>query len=83
MPGTITYYAIVGEGRTTGNPWGLLRRLEHEDGSSDEGLDKDFRWGWTGLIAEWERGDFEDELIEVGHAQATKIIEYFRQHWPR
>jgi len=33
------------------------------------------------LIAEWERGDFEDELVEVRHEQASKIIEYFRQKW--
>ena len=28
-----------------------------------------------------KRGDFDDELIEVGHEQASKIIEYFRQKW--
>ena len=81
MPGAITYYVIVGGDRTIDNPYGLVRRLEHDDGPSDEALRKDFSWRFTPLIVEWERGDFEDELVEVSHEQASKIIEYFRQKW--
>lgn len=33
------------------------------------------------MIAEWERGDFDDELVEVSHEQADKIVHYFREHW--
>ena len=32
-------------------------------------------------IVEWKRGDFTYELVEVSHAQASKIIEYFREQW--
>ena len=67
--------------RTIDNPYRLVRRLEHDDGPSDEALRKDFSWKFTPLIVEWERGDFEDELVEVSHEQASKIIEYFRQKW--
>jgi hypothetical protein len=68
----ITYYAIVGGGRTIGNPWGLLRRLEFDgDGYSDEVLRVDFSWSFTPLIIEWEHGDAEDNLVEVSHARAT------------
>ena len=81
MPATITYYAIIGGDRTIDNPWGLARRLEHDDGPSDEALRKDFSWCFTPVIVEWERGDFADELVEVSHEQASKIIEYFREHW--
>ncbi len=81
MSDSITYFAIVGDDRTIDNPFGLVRRLEHDDGPSDEALRKDFSWKFTPLIAEWERGDFEDELVEVSHEQASKIIEYFRQKW--
>jgi hypothetical protein len=77
----ITYYAIVGQGRTVDNPWGLVRRLEHDDGPTDEGLRKDFSWRSTPVIAEWEHGDFDDELVEVSHEQASKIIEYFQESW--
>jgi hypothetical protein len=81
MPQKITYYAIVGGDRTIDDPYGLLRRLEHENGPADEGLRRDFSWSQSPLITEWERGDFEDELVEVSHGQASKIIEYFRERW--
>lgn len=81
MPHKITYYAIVSGDRTIDNPYGLLRRLEHDDGPSDEGLRKDFSWDFTPLIVEWEHGDFGQELVEVNHEQASKILEYFREQW--
>jgi hypothetical protein len=33
------------------------------------------------LIAEWEHDDFEDELVEVSHEQAERVIQYFRERW--
>ncbi len=60
---------------------GSARRLEHDDGPSDEALRKDFSWKFTPVIVEWERGDFADELVEVSHEQAEKIIGYFRERW--
>jgi hypothetical protein len=78
---TITYYAIVSGNRTVDNPYGLVRRLEHDDGPADEGLRSDFSWDFTPVIVEWEHGSFDDELIEVSHAQASKILEYFRERW--
>jgi hypothetical protein len=79
VPDKITYYAIVGGNRTIDNPYGLVRRLEHDDGPSDEALQNDFGWKFTPVIVEWERGDFADELVEVSHEQASKIVEYYRQ----
>jgi hypothetical protein len=81
VPDRITYYAIIGRDRTIDNPYGLVRRLEHDDGPSDEALRKDFSWTFTPVIIEWERGDFADDLVEVSHERASKIIEYFRQKW--
>jgi hypothetical protein len=81
MPQEITYYAIVGGDRTVDNPYGLVRRLEHDDGPADEALHKDFRWGHTPAIIEWKHGSYDQELVEVSHAQASKIIEYFRGAW--
>jgi len=82
MPDRITYYAVVGNGRTLDDPLGLLRRLDHERaGTIDEGLRKDLSWKFTPAIIEWEHGDFTYELVEVSHEQASKIIEYFREKW--
>jgi hypothetical protein len=77
----ITYYAIVGGSNTLDNPRGLVRRLEHDDGPSDESMSDDFSWSFTPVIEEWKHGDFDDELVEVSHERAEKIIEYFREHW--
>lgn len=81
MPGTITYYAVIADNRTINNPCGLVRRLEHDDGPSDESMRTDFSWTVSPLIAQWERGGLGHELVEVSHAQASKIIEYFRMRW--
>ena len=81
MPDKITYYAIIGGDRTVDDPYGLVRRLEHEDGPEDEGLRRDFSWSFTPIITEWRHGDIDDELVEVSHVQASRIIEHFREMW--
>jgi hypothetical protein len=81
MPDKITYYAVIGGARTIDNPYGLVRRLETDWGFSDETLRKDFSWVFTPVIVEWQHGSFDDELVEVSHEQAEKIIEYFRGRW--
>lgn len=72
---------VIGGDRTVHNPYGLVRKLEHDDGPSDEGLRRDFSWAHTPAIVEWERGDLGQELVEVSHEHATRIIEYFRAKW--
>jgi len=82
VPDKITYYAVIGGDRTIDNPYGLVRRLEFDgDGITDEGLRKDFSWAFTPVIVEWKRGDFADELVEVRHEQAERIVHYFRERW--
>jgi hypothetical protein len=81
MPDKITYYAIIAEDRTVDNPFGLVRRLKHDNGPADEGLRRDLGWEFTPVIVEWEHGSFDDELVEVSHEQAEKIIQYFRERW--
>ena len=81
MPHRITYYAVVDGHATVDKPYGLVRRLEHDDGPEDETLRQDFSWEFTPAIAEWKRGDLPYDLVEVSHTQASKIIEYFREKW--
>jgi hypothetical protein len=75
----ITYYAIVGREATVDQPLGLVRRLIHDVGRSDESLTKDLSWRWTSVIVDWEHDSYGYELVEVSHAQAEQIIQYFRQ----
>jgi len=79
MSNLITYYAIVGGGATVDQPLGLVRRLEHDDGPEDEGMGKDLSWRRTPIIVEWERSSYDNELVEVSHEQASKIVQYFRE----
>ena len=51
------------------------------DGFIDEGMRKDFSWAFTPAIVEWKHGDLGQELVEVSHEQAEKIIGYFRERW--
>lgn len=79
MSNKITYYAIIGRGATVEQPLGLLRRLEHDDGPEDEGLRKDLSWRRTPVIVEWERSSYDNELVQVSHEQAGRIVQYFRE----
>ena len=79
MANKITYYAIVSGGATIDRPQGLLRRLEHDNGPEDEALYKDMGWRWTSLIAEHEYGSTDEDLVQVSHEQASKIVEYLRE----
>lgn len=82
MPDKITFYAIIDNETTVDRPYGLLRRLEFDgNGFTDEGLRRDFSWSFSPIIVEWQRSDFDDELVEVSHEQASRIIEYFREKW--
>ena len=44
MPHKITYYAIIDGDTTAIDPYGLVRRLDHDDGLEDEDLRRDFSW---------------------------------------
>jgi hypothetical protein len=81
MANKITYWAILGGGATVDRPQGLLRRLQHDDGSEDEALrvNSDLSWRRTALLIEEEHGNGETELAEVSHEQASKIVQYFRE----
>lgn len=82
MTDKITFYAVVDEDTDVEHPYGLVRRLDFRDGGfTDEGLRRDFSWSFTPSIESWKHGDLSYELVEVSHAQATRIIEYFRGLW--
>ncbi len=79
MSNRIIYYAIVGRGASPDHPLGLVRRLEHDDGPEDETMRQDLSWRRTPVIVEWEHGSYDNELVEVSHEQASKIVQYFRE----
>jgi hypothetical protein len=82
MPDLVRYYAIIGRGRTLDNPSGLARRRSVDGIPVDESLRRDMSWGDTTAIAEWDRGEeLARDLIEINEADATQLIERFREKW--
>ncbi len=84
MPDHVTYYAVVGGGRTAQNPSGLARRRRLQAGGfEDESLSRDLRWTHTSAIIEWNRDALDFELVEISEADAQDLIERFREKWAR
>ena len=82
MPEKITYYAVVGENRTLGNPSGVVRRRHAATGPVDESLTRDLSWSFTDAIYQLERGEnFGPELVEISEDEAGALIERFRERW--
>jgi len=75
----ITFFAILGGSATVDRPQGLIRRLEYDNGWEDEALNRELSWRRTALLVEYEHGNMEEELVEVSHEQASRIVEYFRE----
>ena len=74
-----TYFAITGGGKTVDDPRGIVRRRTSDEiGVIGEAFQRDFEWHRTGIIAEWEAGNFARELEEVSEERAMQIIEDFR-----
>jgi len=78
MTSKITFYAILGPGATIDRPAGLLRRLEYDVGWEDEGLQRDMSWRRSSLLVEYENGSTDEDVVEVSHEQASRIVSYLR-----
>jgi hypothetical protein len=79
----VEHYAIIGVGRTAANPSGLARRRFTAAGRVDESLQRDLSWRPTSSITQWEYGNLSGELAVISEAQATELIEQFREKWGR
>jgi len=78
----ITYYAVVGSGRTTDDPSGLVRRRFAAEGVLDESLTRNLSWTFTDAIYQDERGEnFGPRLVEVSGEEAEALIQRFREKW--
>ena len=82
MPEKITYYAVVGAGRTIDHPSGIVRRRHAAAGPADESFTRDFSWTFTDAIYQQERGEnFGPELVEISEDEAGVLMERFRERW--
>jgi hypothetical protein len=77
----VSYYAIVGAGRTVQAPSGLARRRYEATGPVDEALRRDLTWAPDSAIVEWEYGEVGADLIEISQGTADQLIAGFRVRW--
>jgi len=81
MAGEVTYFAIVGAGRSAQTPSRLARRRYAAVGPVDETLRRDLTWKPDSAIVQWEYGEVGADLIEISEADADRLVAMFRLAW--
>jgi len=75
----ITYYAIVDDYSTRGEPVGVIRRTSHDKGQRDEAFGRDLRWGRTPMLYFYEQGNQDNQLYPISEEEATTIADRIRR----
>ncbi len=79
MPDKVTYYAVVDDLSSREQPAGAFRRIYTEDGGrSDEAFTRNLRWEFSPALISAERGDLQNEFIEISEAEANQIVQRIR-----
>jgi hypothetical protein len=79
MSDKVTYYAIIDGLSSRERPAGVLRRIYFEvGGRRDEAFSRDLVWERTTLLVSAERGDLENEFIEITEDEANQIVDRIR-----
>ena len=79
MPDKVTYYAVVDDLSSRERPVGVFRRTYTEDGGrSDEAFTRNLRWEYSTSLISAERGDLQNEFIEITETESNEIVERIR-----
>jgi hypothetical protein len=79
MPDKVTYYAVVDDLSSRDQPAGVFRRTYSEDGGrSDEAFTRNLVWEFSPALISAERGDLQNEFIEITETEANEIVERIR-----
>ena len=79
MPDKVTYYAVVDDLSSRDQPAGVFRRIYTEDGGrSDEAFTRNLIWEFSPALISAERGDLQNEFIEITETEASEIVERIR-----
>jgi len=75
MPDRVTYYAIVDDLSSREQPAGVFRRSYFEAGGKcDEAFTTDLIWERSSSLVSAERGDLQNEFIEITEDEANQIV---------
>jgi hypothetical protein len=80
MANKVTYYAIVTHRSSRERPAGVLRRTYTEAGGRrDEAFTRNLAWEHSSSLVSAERGDLQNEFVEISAEEAERIVERIRQ----
>jgi len=79
MPDKVTYYAVVDDLSSRERPAGVFRRTYTDDGGrSDEVFSRNLTWEFSPALISAERGDLQNEFIEITEDEANEIVARIR-----
>ena len=78
MADSVTYYAVVDGFSSREQPAGVFRRVYTDGGRSDEAFTRNLRWEYSTSLISAERGDLDNEFIEITEDEASQIVERIR-----
>jgi hypothetical protein len=80
MADKVTYYAVIDELSSRKEPAGVLRRTYTEAGGRrDEAFTRNLAWEPSSSLVSAERGDLQNEFVEITEEEAERIVERIRQ----
>ena len=82
MPDKVTYYAVVDDLSSRERPAGVFRRTYFESGGKrDEAFTRNLVWERSASLVSAERGDLQNEFIEITEDEANRLMEELRARW--
>ena len=79
MPDKVIYYAVVNDLSNRDRPAGLFRRTYTEAGGlRDEAFTRNLVWKSSLSLISAERGDLENDFIEITEDEANQVVERIR-----
>jgi hypothetical protein len=82
MPDKVTVYAVVHDLSSRQSPAGLFRRTYTEAGGlRDEAFTRNLIWKNSSSLISAERGDLDNEFIEITEDEANQLMEQLRARW--
>ena len=82
MPNKVIYYAVVNDLSTRERPAGLFRRTYTEAGGlRDEAFTRNLVWKNSASLVSAERGDLQNDFIEIPEDEANRLMEELRARW--
>lgn len=82
MPDKVTFYAVVNDLSSRQHPAGLFRRTYTEAGGlRDEAFTRNLVWKNSSSLVSAERGDLDNEFIEITEDEANQLMEELHSRW--